>query len=87
MSRSYRLTDVIGMEATDEFGRRVGHVHDLIADRQADRLVVTDLIVRSGGLRTRLGLPLGGDHDRIPWSDVVRIGPAGITVRRGRPEP
>jgi len=80
---SRRLTDLLGLGVEDEDGRRLGHLHDLIAERRGDNAVIVALLVGSGGVLSRLGLPVGARHDRIGWDQVRRIDGHRVVIAKG----
>ena len=74
-----RLADLIGSSVVDAEGNRIGHVVDLVVDRERD-FALREIVVGSGGWIGRLNmqraLPKRFGHRAKPgiaWSDVDRI--------------
>jgi len=85
-----RLSELLSREVVTESGARLGRVHDIRGQLEADRLRVTGLCAGSLGLLERFGIGTHGSggpseakvhgHPAIPWDRVVRVG-SEIVVR------
>ena len=87
-----RLSELLHREVETESGRKLGHVHDVRAERRGDRLFVTGVIVGRRALlehfgiglaRGRTGPKLRTGADVVPWSAVVRVVQDKVVVRDG----
>lgn len=87
-----RLSDLLHRTVATESGRKLGHVHDVRAERRGDRLVVTGVIVGRHALLEHFGIglsPGSGNPKRrtkanvVPWSAVVRFAPDTVIVKDG----
>ena len=90
-----RLTDLLGAELVTEDGERLGHVFDVRVKRdprsspeRADQKWKLDaLLYGDQGLIVRFGLFAAretiarGQHEELPWSDVIAVGSGEIKVR------
>jgi sporulation protein YlmC with PRC-barrel domain len=83
VTRRLRITDLLGAVVVDENGRRLGHVHDVVAARADNGAVVTGFDVGSGGIRARLGVPVGRRPVRVRWEDVRTVSLERIIVAAG----
>jgi sporulation protein YlmC with PRC-barrel domain len=87
-----RLSALLHRQVETESGRRLGHIHDVRARRQGDRLLITDLIVGKRallehfgvGLRSaRTGTKLRTGADTIPWQAVTSLTSGRVIVKDG----
>jgi sporulation protein YlmC with PRC-barrel domain len=87
-----RLSQLLHRKVVTESGRRLGHVHDVRAERHGDRLVVTAVLVGSRAYLEHFGLGLGAGRQgtklrtsarTIPWESVVRFAAGTLVVRDG----
>jgi hypothetical protein len=90
-----KLTDLLGAELVTESGERIGHVFDVrvkrdprsSADRADQKWRFDALLYGEKGLIARFGLFAArqhvsrGNHDELPWSNVIAIAEGRITVR------
>jgi sporulation protein YlmC with PRC-barrel domain len=83
VSTHHRLSELLGREVVDENGQRLGRVHDVVCDRQPAAATVSALLIGSGGLLSRAGIPGGRRTDRVDWQDVRRVEPRRIVVQTG----
>lgn len=72
-----RYGELIGKQVLDVTGQSVGHIADLVAERQGENLCVTSVRVGSRALLRRIAfrrmpLPAHKAH-QIPWEYVRRI--------------
>jgi sporulation protein YlmC with PRC-barrel domain len=86
------LSELLHRQVETESGRRLGHVHDVRAERRDGRLVLTSLIVGRRallehfgiGLRSaRTGTKLRTGVDAVPWGVVVRLSSGKVVVENG----
>jgi sporulation protein YlmC with PRC-barrel domain len=75
----YRYHDLIGKQVIAAYGRAVGRVADLIAERRGAALRVTGLLVGEKELIRRIGFRHlvpghGTAARRVPWRHVEVIG-------------
>jgi len=84
-----RASDLIGCELRTESGERLGHVHDLRAERAGDRWRLSGLVLGRRGMSARL-VGTGGDGadplirgEVIAWEAVSRLEVGSIVVRDG----
>ncbi|MEA2141082.1 MAG: PRC-barrel domain [Solirubrobacteraceae bacterium] len=81
-----RASDLIGCELRTESGERLGHVHDLRAERADDHWRLSGLVLGRRGISARL---LGTGPDPlisggvIAWEAVSRLELGCIIVRNG----
>ena len=83
-----RASDLIGCELRTESGERLGHVHDLRAERRDGDWLLTGLVLGRRGLSARLvgtGLDPLIRGEVIRWEDVSRLEGGSIIVRDGAP--
>ena len=87
-----RLSEVLHREVVTESGRRLGHVHDVRAERRGERLVITGVLVGRRALLEHFGIslphgPRGAklrtDEGTVPWDAVVRLASGKIVVADG----
>ena len=87
-----RLTELLHREVRTESGRKLGHVHDVRAERRGDRLLLTGVLVGRRALLEHFGIGIA-DGSRGPklrtaanvvaWSSVVRVSEGAVVVRDG----
>jgi sporulation protein YlmC with PRC-barrel domain len=87
-----RLSELLHRKVVTESGRRLGHVHDLRAERRGDRLVVTAVLVGRRAFFEHFGLGVGAGRQgtklrtaasSVPWDAVVRFSSGTLVVRDG----
>ncbi|MDX6485113.1 MAG: PRC-barrel domain [Gaiellaceae bacterium] len=87
-----RLSELLHREVVTESGRKLGHVHDVRAERKSDRLRVTAVLVGRRALLEHFGLGIGHGTqgakmrtaaDVVPWEAVVRVADGKVVVRDG----
>jgi sporulation protein YlmC with PRC-barrel domain len=86
------LAELITFRVRGHSGWTYGRVHDIRIERQADKAVVTSLIVGRHGLRERLfGRGKSSEHphrvghgSEIRWDQVTTIEPPIVTVKEER---
>jgi len=87
-----RLSELLHREVATESGRRLGHVHDVRAERRGERLLVTGVVVGRRALLEHFGIGLGRARTRaklrsdagvIPWEAIVRVSSGKVVVRDG----
>jgi sporulation protein YlmC with PRC-barrel domain len=82
------LAELLGRAVETEDGEHLGRLHDLRGEVGAGPPRITGLVVGGRGLLERLGVgaPESGQRTRsgdvVPWSEVLRIEPGRIVVRR-----
>jgi sporulation protein YlmC with PRC-barrel domain len=87
-----RLSELLRREVVTESGQKLGHVHDVRAERRGDRLLITAILVGRRALLERFGL--GITHGKqgsklrtaagsVPWEAVVRLTSGKVVVRDG----
>lgn len=81
-----RLSALLGLPVRTESGESLGHVHDVVADRET--MTVRAFAVGTRGLAVRLGFARrGGVRTRprtaVPWSAVARLEADAVVVRDG----
>ena len=81
-----RASDLVGRELRTESGRRLGHVHDLRAERAGDDWLLSGLVVGRRGISARL-IGTGADPlisgEVIAWEAVTSLDAGCIIVRDG----
>lgn len=79
-----RLSELQGVEVTDEDGKKIGHVFDVLTEHDAPDQPprIKEFLVGSGGLARRLGIRRGSAR-AISVEDVLRIEPGRITAQTG----
>jgi sporulation protein YlmC with PRC-barrel domain len=86
------LSELLHREVETESGRRLGHVHDVRAERRNGSLVLTSLIVGRRALLEHFGIGLGTARtgtqlrtgaDTVPWGAVVRLTSGKVVVEDG----
>ena len=77
-----RVYDLVGQQVYDADGKKLGRVHDLVADHQDDNLCVTGLVFGRGGWVERFGWTRRPYGKRVRWEYVERWEPR-IVLRRG----
>lgn len=81
-----RASDLLGCELRTEAGERLGHVHDLRAERAGDHWRLSGLVLGRRGMSARL---VGSGPDPliggavIGWEAVSRLDAGSIIVRDG----
>ena len=87
-----RLSVLLHRKVETESGRRLGHVHDVRAERRGGRLIVTSLLVGKHALLEHFGLGLGNARagaklrtgaGTVPWEDVLRVSSGKVVVKDG----
>jgi sporulation protein YlmC with PRC-barrel domain len=87
-----RLSELLHRKVITESGRKLGHVHDVRAERKGDRLLITGVLVGRRGLLEHFGLGIAdGKQDSnlrtaaelVPWEAVVRLASGKVVVRDG----
>jgi sporulation protein YlmC with PRC-barrel domain len=70
-----KISDLDGLPIFNPNGDRLGHVYEVLATNGQ----ITDLVYGAGGLIARLiGMT---SPETVPWANVQRLGPAGITLK------
>jgi sporulation protein YlmC with PRC-barrel domain len=86
------LSELLHREVETESGRRLGHVHDVRAERRNGSLVLTSVIVGRRALlehfgiglgRARTGTKLRTGSGTVPWGAVVRLTSGKVVVEDG----
>jgi sporulation protein YlmC with PRC-barrel domain len=86
------LSELLHVEVETESGRRLGHVHDVRAERRDERLVLTSLIVGRRALLEHFGIGLASARtgtklrtgvETVPWGAVVRLTSGKVIVEDG----
>jgi sporulation protein YlmC with PRC-barrel domain len=84
-----RASDLIGCEVRTESGERLGHVHDLRAERAGEHWCLSGLVLGRRGMSTRL-IGTGADGagplirgEVISWAAVSRLEVGSIVVQDG----
>jgi sporulation protein YlmC with PRC-barrel domain len=86
------LSELLHREVETESGRRLGHVHDVRAERRNGSLALTSLIVGRRGLLEHFGIGLGSARTgtklrpgggTVPWGAVVRLTSGKVVVEDG----
>jgi sporulation protein YlmC with PRC-barrel domain len=87
-----RLSELLERKVVTESGRKLGHVHDVRAERRGDRLVVTAVLVGRRAYLEHFGLGIGAGRQgtklrtsalTVPWESVVRFSAGTVVVRDG----
>ncbi len=87
-----RLSELLHRKVETESGRRLGHVHDVRAERRGERLLITGLIVGKSALLEHFGIRLGSARTdtklrtgakTVPWDAVLRLSSGRVLVRDG----
>jgi sporulation protein YlmC with PRC-barrel domain len=87
-----RLSELLHREVVTESGQKLGHVHDVRAERKGDRLLITAVLVGPRALLERFGLGIADGKQgsklrtaakSIPWEAVVRLASGKVIVRDG----
>ena len=86
------LSELLHREVVTQSGRRLGHVHDVRAERRNGRLVLTSLIIGRRAMlehfgvglgRARTGTKLRTGAGTVPWRGVVRLTSGKVVVEDG----
>jgi sporulation protein YlmC with PRC-barrel domain len=86
------LSELLHREVETESGRRLGHVHDVRAERRNGSLVLTSLIVGRRALLEHFGIGLGSARGGtklrtgaciVAWGAVVRLTSGKVIVEDG----
>jgi sporulation protein YlmC with PRC-barrel domain len=86
------LSELLHRKVETESGRRLGHVHDVRAERRSGTLVLTSVIVGRRALLEHFGIGLGrartGTKLRtgvatVPWGSVARVTSGKVVVEDG----
>jgi sporulation protein YlmC with PRC-barrel domain len=86
------LSELLHRQVETESGRRLGHVHDVRAERRNGSLVLTSLIVGRRALLEHFGIGLGSMRtgtklrtgaNTLPWGAVVRLTSGKVVVEDG----
>jgi len=66
------VEQLLGREVVDANGKRLGHIEEIIAEREGDELLVKEFHVGRAAVAERLSFGLFGAHEphRIKWSDL-----------------
>jgi sporulation protein YlmC with PRC-barrel domain len=87
-----RLSELLHRTVETESGRKLGHVHDVRAERRGDRLLITGVCVGRRALLEHFGIGL--KHGQrgmkmrtaaqiVPWDAVVRLSSGKVIVADG----
>jgi sporulation protein YlmC with PRC-barrel domain len=86
------LSELLHRKVETESGRRLGHVHDVRAERRSGTLVLTSVIVGRRALLEHFGIGLGRARAAtklrtgvatVPWGSVVRVTSGKVIVEDG----
>jgi sporulation protein YlmC with PRC-barrel domain len=87
-----RLSELLHRQVVTESGRKLGHVHDIRAERRGDRLFLTGVVVGRRGYLEHFGIGIGAGRagtklrtsaKPVPWDAVVRFAAGKLVVRDG----
>lgn len=74
---------LLGREVIDARGKKLGRVHEVVAERCGDELCVTQIEIGTAALLERLGPSDKSAGRRVAWEEIAELGPPIRLRERG----